>query len=304
MSIPQADGSLYVPQNYDLHFHGSVSLRHALDNSLNIPALKVILFAGLHDTIQTAKDLGITTLGEDSRYGPSLVLGGGEVRPLDMATAYATFANGGTKVPARAILVVKDRLGTDITRSSGSAPTPALDPRIAYMITNILSDDNSRAPEFGLGSPLKLSRPAAAKTGTTNDFRDNWTVGYTPDLATAVWVGNNDHSQMQNVDGITGAAPIWHEYMEQALAGTPIQNFVAPAGITLAAICPDGALADGWNSGQFEVFLSTALPTKHCRAPEPTPTMLPNPQNPLETPNPLLIRNLRDTLIRSLPATP
>jgi 1A family penicillin-binding protein len=252
VSFPNWDGTNYVPQNYDGKFHGTVSLRRALDNSFNIPAIKVLQYAGIHDTIQTAHDLGITSLNDESRYGLSLVLGGGEVRPIDMATAYATFDNGGAKVLPRAILSVKDRHGQDITKPTDAKPQPVLDPRIAYMITSILTDDSSRAPEFPLNGPLKLSRPAAAKTGTTNDFRDNWTVGYTPQLVTAVWVGNNDHSAMENVDGITGAAPIWHDYMEAALVGSPVLSFIQPAGMATASVC-----------GVNEVFLAeTPVPTR------------------------------------------
>jgi len=274
VSFPDGTGA-YTPQNYDLKFHGTVTLRHALDNSLNIPAVKVLQFAGLPETLQTAHDMGITTLNDPSRYGLSLVLGGGEVRPIDMATVYATFDDNGVKVEPRGILKVTDRHGQNITKDTQPAPKPVLDPRIAYMITNILSDDSSRQPEFPANGPLTLGgRPAAAKTGTTNDFRDNWTIGYTPQLVTAVWVGNNDHTAMQNVDGITGAAPIWHDYMEATLAGTPQLAFQVPAGITLASVCPDGGLADSFNTGTTEAFMSDAMPTKHCSSmsfPEPGP---------------------------------
>jgi 1A family penicillin-binding protein len=272
--LPNGDGTLYIPQNYDGRFHGNVTLRHALDNSLNIPAIKVLQFAGIHDTIQTAHDLGITSLNDESRYGLSLVLGGGEVRPIDMATVYATLATGGNKTPPRAILQVSDRHGRDITKSTTVQPQRVLDPRIAYMLTNILSDNKARQPEFPPVSPLVLSHPSAAKTGTTNDFRDNWTVGYTPTLVTAVWVGNNDHTPMANVDGITGAAPIWHDYMEGALAGTPVLNFTPPPGVVLAKVCSDGGLANGWDASFDEVFLADAMPTKHCSSASPSPPLV------------------------------
>lgn len=298
LSIPMPNGSVYTPMNYDLQFHGKVTLRKALDNSFNIPAVKVLQFAGIHDTIATAHDLGITSLQDESRFGPALVLGGGEVRAIDMAVAYGTFANGGKRVPARAITRVEDRTGVDITKPGDSHPADVLDPKIAYMITHILSDDSSRQPEFPANGPLKLSRPAAAKTGTTNDFRDNWTVGYTPQIATAVWVGNNDHSAMENIDGITGAAPIWHDYMEGAHEGLPVESFSMPGGLTLASVCPDGSLADGFSAGTTEVFLSDALPSTRCQrrnerepnkpndanaSPSPTPSA-DNPANGSETP--------------------
>jgi membrane peptidoglycan carboxypeptidase len=183
-----------------------------------------------------------------------------------MAGAYGTFANQGNYVPPRAIIEIKDRYDNITYTAPNPTSTNALDSRLAYMITNILADDSSRQPEFPAGGPLKLSRPAAAKTGTTNDFRDNWTVGYTPQLVTAVWVGNNDNSAMTGVDGITGAAPIWHDYMEAALASEPVKNFELPAGLTIASICPDGSLAEGFNTGITEVFLNEALPTTRCHA--------------------------------------
>ena len=278
LAVPSGDGTIYTPQNYDLKFHGTVTLRKALDNSLNIPAVKVLQYAGIQDTIKTAHDLGITTLSHPENYGLSLVLGGGEVRPIDMATVYATFANAGTRIEPRAILKVTSRDDKDISKLDHRKSEPVLDPRVAYMITHIISDNASRAPEFPINSPLKLSRTAAAKTGTTNDFRDNWTVGYTPQLATAVWVGNNDHTAMNNVDGITGAAPIWHDYMEGALAGTPATEFAVPGGITMAKVCTiDGGLANPWDVGITEVFKTDAVPTKPCASAAPKPTPPPTP---------------------------
>jgi 1A family penicillin-binding protein len=279
VSFPDGSGGMYTPQNYDGKFHGTVTLRHALDNSLNIPAIKVLQFATIPDTLQTAHDLGITTLNDPSRYGLSLVLGGGEVRPLDMATVYGTLDNGGQRVEPRAILSVTDRHGKDITKVSPPAPAPELDPRIAYMLTNIMADNPARLPEFPAGGPLQLSRPAAAKTGTTNDFRDNWTIGYTPQIVTAVWVGNNDHTPMENVDGITGAAPIWHDYMEMANAGLPVENFTPPAGVVLLGVCSNGAIADGGPGAYQEVFMAGQLPGNHCSgaAPAASPSPTDNP---------------------------
>ena len=295
LSLPGGDGTMYTPQNYDLKFHGTVTLRHALDNSLNIPAVKVLQYAGITDTIKTAHDLGITTLNNPTTYGLSLVLGGGEVRPIDMATVYATFANGGTRVEPRSILKITGRNGEDLTKPDQRKSASVMDPRIAYMITNIISDNAARAPEFPQNSPLKLSRPAAAKTGTTNDFRDNWTVGYTPQIATAVWVGNNDHTPMNNVDGITGAAPIWHDYMEGALASTPITDFTVPPGLTMAKVCStDGGLANPWDGGYTEVFRSDQMPTKHCATSAPVspgPSPSPSPATPAPTDGPAPVPN-------------
>jgi len=295
---PNGDGTFYEPKNYDLKFRGQVTLRRALANSLNIPAVKVLKFAGIPQTLDMAHRLGITGLNDPSRYGLSLVLGGGEVRPIDMATVYATFANQGMNVKPRAILKVSDRFGKDITKDSQPKPVRALEAKYAAMITNILSDNQARTEEFGANSPLKLSRPAAAKTGTTNDFRDNWTVGYTPSVVTAVWVGNNDHSAMNNVDGITGAAPIWHDYMEFALAGTPIENFQLPTDITGFHVCANGGLTNPPGSGYTELAPTDAPITRQCAivpTPSPTDSTSPspgtdpkapgtNPGNPADTP--------------------
>ncbi|MDF2461279.1 MAG: family penicillin-binding protein [Candidatus Saccharibacteria bacterium] len=264
MTLVNGDGSPYIPKNYDGEFRGRVTLRQALANSLNIPALKTLQFAGIPETIQTAKDLGITSLNEPNRYGLALTLGGGEVRPIDMTTAYSTFANNGDRVMPRSILEVKDKHGKDITKTKTIDVTKGvIDPRVAYMITNILSDNNARIPEFGANSPLKLSsRVVAAKTGTTNDWRDNWTVGYTPQITTAVWVGNNDNSAMADVTGTTGAGPIWNDFMEGAHEGLPEVAFTAPSGVTVAKICKDGGLAE--SGGYDEVFLAEAVPTRKC----------------------------------------
>jgi 1A family penicillin-binding protein len=304
--FPQASGPAYCPEDYDLKWRGPVTLRRALANSLNLPAIHVLQYAGLADTITLAHSLGIqapSLTGDPNDYGLSLVLGSGTVRPIDMAAVYGAFANGGVTVTPRAILSVTNRFGQDITKKVPNTNHQALDPRIAYMITNILSDDKARQEEFGVNNPLQLSRPAAAKTGTTNDFDDNWTVGYTPDVVTAVWVGNNDHTPMNNVDGITGAAPIWHDYMEMALAGTPVHDFTAPTGIVVAKVCAsDGGLANPDDpSAISEVFLAENQQTKHCgwmgasipavtqpTTPAPTPpittdtttTTAPDPQTP------------------------
>ena len=271
LALPAGDGSTYRPRNYDGTFRGPVLLRRALANSLNIPAVEVLRYAGIPDTIQTAHELGITSLNEPHRYGLSLVLGGGEVRPLDMAHAYATLANYGRKVPIKAILKVEDRNGKNITKPDLRQPEQVVDPRLTFMITDILSDNNARIEEFGANSPLRLSRPAAVKTGTTDDFRDNWTVGYTPELVAAVWVGNNDHSPMSNVSGIAGAAPIWRDYMETSLRGRPATSFTVPEGLVRINVCRgNGGLLNPWdNGGIAEYFLRENTPRQRCNSTQP-----------------------------------
>jgi membrane peptidoglycan carboxypeptidase len=215
MSLPQPGGKPYVPQNYDLKFRGKVTLRRALANSLNIPAIKVMQFVGLPAALDQSYKLGITTLQQPERYGVSLVLGGGEVTMIDMAAVYGTFARGGIKSQPRAILEVRDRYNKDITIPSTPPTERVADAGAVAMLSSMLNDNATRSEIFGANSPLVTSQPTSVKTGTTNDFRDNWTAGYSKDTTTIVWVGNNDNSRMGNgVDGITGAAPIWNKYME------------------------------------------------------------------------------------------
>jgi penicillin-binding protein 1C len=267
----------YVPVNYDGKYHGLVSARTALASSLNIPAVKTLYYTSTPGEnkfpqplamLDTARTLGITTFFDDQgrprqTYGLALTLGGGAVRLLELTDAYATFANSGARMPTTPYLKIEDAKGRVLYDLSGEdKPKPdcgLFDPNApneqpdanglcpssapyAYLITSILSDDNARAVGFGRNSVLKLSRPAAVKTGTTDDFRDNWTIGYTPDLVVGVWVGNADNSPMRDVTGISGAAPIWHAVMERALSGTPVREFAVPPGIVQAKICTDSGL--------------------------------------------------------------
>jgi len=236
--FPDGANPPYVPHNYDEKFHGPVLVRDALANSYNVPAVKTLQFIGIPALKEMAARLGITTLTRDD-YGLSLTLGGGEVKLLELTGAYAVFANGGVRVPPTPILRIEDSQGNVLVDNSQPAGEQVLRPEHAYLITSILSDRQARCPAFGCPNALELSRPAAAKTGTTNDFRDAWTVGYTPDLAVGVWVGNADNSEMNHVPGSLGAAPIWHDFMEAALAGKPVRDFVRPPGITEMEICAD-----------------------------------------------------------------
>ena len=213
-------GRPYVPRNYDRKEHGPVLVRRALAQSLNIPAVKTLDFVGLPAMLDTARRLGIASLNR-ADYGLSLTLGGGEVTLLEMTGAYAVFANEGRRVPPVAILRIEDAAGRVIEEDQPPPGEQVISPQHAYLITDILADNKARAPVFGKNSPLKLSRPAAAKTGTTDDWRDAWTMGYTPDLVTGVWVGNADNSPMKKVAGARGRGPIWHNFMERALADQP-----------------------------------------------------------------------------------
>ena len=240
--FPTREGEPYIPLNYDLDFHGPVLLRQALGSSLNIPAVKVLQHIGVDALIAQATRMGISTLADSDRFGLALTLGGGEVRLLELAAAYAAFANGGHRVDPIAIRHIEDAEGNIIWTRVPHLGTSVLSPQVAYLITDILSDPEARMLTFGDSHILRLTRPAAVKTGTTTDWRDNWTIGYTPDLVVGVWVGNPDNTPMVGVSGITGAAPIWHDFMELALRGQPARPFTRPDGLVELEICADSGL--------------------------------------------------------------
>jgi len=238
----------YKPVNYDNRFHGPVLLRNALANSYNIPAVKTMNFVGIKDNPETpqeegflafAKRMGITTLTQPF-YGLALALGAAEVPLLEMTSAYSTFANGGLQVPPVAILRIEDFAGTEIFNYALPNGEQVIRPEHAYLISSILSDNQARTPAFGPNSVLNMPFEAAVKTGTTNDFRDNWTLGYTPDLAVGVWVGNADNSPMINSTGLTGAAPIWSQFMQTAemlVSNNNPTSFTRPASVVDNTVC-------------------------------------------------------------------
>ncbi|MDP2708808.1 MAG: penicillin-binding protein [bacterium] len=219
----------YKPHNYDSAERGPVTIRQALAGSLNIPAVKAIYLTGINNVISLAQNLGYTTLNDKDRFGLSLVLGGGEVKLLEHTNAYSALAREGVKHPIAVILKVEDKDGK-ILEEFKNQNQQALSPEIARLTNSILSDNSARAYVFGERNLLTLgSRPVAAKTGTTNDYRDAWTIGYTPSIVTGVWVGNNDNSEMKRgAGGSTVAAPIWHDYMDKVLGDTPIEYFNPP----------------------------------------------------------------------------
>ena len=237
VEYPDGAGGVYKPRNYDDKFHGPVSLRRALANSFNIPPIKTLEATGIDALKEIAVRLGVTTLTQDY-YGLSLTLGSGEIPLIEMAGAYQTIANGGTLTPPTAILRLEDSVGREILPYRPQ-PRQVLRREHAYLMTHMLADNEARAESFGPSSYLRLSRPAAAKTGTTNDFRDNWTIGYTPDIVTGVWVGNTDRSPMVDVSGLTGAGPIWQNFMERAHEGLPVRDFTRPETIIELEVCAD-----------------------------------------------------------------
>jgi membrane peptidoglycan carboxypeptidase len=301
----------YIPLNYDRRFHGTLPLKMAMGNSMNIPALKTELRTGIPAVVDMASRMGLTCLGlpcgvtkKPEDYGMSLTLGAYEVRLADMATAASTLATLGVRHREAPILNIKDGLGRDVfTYDAKKAEYRAVDPSVAFIIASIMSDDRNRCLEFGCHGDLTLpGRTVAAKTGTTNDFKDNWTVGFTPSLATAVWVGNPDNKPLShNSTGIVGAAPIWHKFMTQALAGTPNEWYPVPAGIhavggnyflpgteslppTLAQPWPQCKLPAHYNPYLLTYAQITVdgvyciiNPPKPPPAPAPTPSPTPSP---------------------------
>lgn len=217
----------YRPENYDRVYRGPISLRNALAQSVNIPAIKVLYLSGLRDSLKTAGDLGIKSLSDPDRYGLTLVLGGGEVSLLDMTSAYSVFGNSGVRNPYQSVISVKNSSG-DTVEEFSPRPSEVLPKNIALTISDILSDDVARAPAFGEGSALFI-RSVAVKTGTTNDYRDAWIIGYTPSLSVGAWAGNNDNSPMEKKVAGFIVAPLWKEFMMEALKKYPTERFEKPA---------------------------------------------------------------------------
>lgn len=263
-SFVTMDGKRYAPENYDRTFHGPLSLRQALATSSNVVAVKVLERVGVEAMLQTARDLGIRSLDDPRRYDLTVTLGGGEVTLLELTNAYATLAAQGSYLPPRAILRVETAAGETLWEAPPPAPVPALDPRVAALVTDVLADPEARAPAFGTWNALRLPFPAAAKTGTTTDWRDNWTLGYTPSLAVGVWVGNADNTPMNHVSGIDGAGPIWYEFMKSALRHDRHAPFPEVPGLARVEVCAtSGLLPDALcPTRRSELFLGEFAPTE------------------------------------------
>jgi penicillin-binding protein 1C len=285
----------YCPEDYDREYHGPQSFRTALARSYNIPAVKVLDKVGVGNVIRTAHAVGINTLNEDlDYYGLSLTLGGGEVWLLDMVYAFSVFANGGTmmgqptdnarpgfrQLDPVSVLRVVDPAGEVLwqydqpeARNAVLADGRELSPQEAYLLTNVLSDNNARAAAFGSSSALRLSRPAAAKTGTTTDHKDVWTIGYTPQIVTGVWVGNNDNTPMEGVTSSRGAGPIWHNVMEriyqeghaERLLGEVVEQFPRPPGFKTEEVCAVSGLLPTEHCPRTKaLFIEGTEPTEYC----------------------------------------
>lgn len=265
--IGQAD---YCPKNYDNTFRGLTQIRFALGNSYNIAAVKVLALNSLEGFISFGRKMGITTWNDPSKYGLSITLGGGEVMMTDMAAAFGVFANQGVKVPLHAILKVEDNMGNTLEEylpeDGKRNGEKVLSEETSFLISHILSDNNARSAAFGTNSVLNVpGKTVSVKTGTTNNLRDNWTIGYTPNLLVATWVGNNDSSPMSYVaSGVTGASPIWQKIMKYALKDVKTPGYEKPEGIEGASVCSDsGTLPVDGNScsTRYEYFIKDTVPT-------------------------------------------
>lgn len=260
----------YQPKDYDLRYRGDVTMRRALSNSLNIPAVEALQKIGIDPVIASAKGAGLTTLDKTAaEYGLPLALGSASAKLSEMTNAYAGFANGGTYHDPQMVLNITNKNKQKIYEEKVTS-RQAWSEGTAFIISSILSDNGARAEEFGSSLTVSANRPVAVKTGTTDDFRDAWTIGYTPSLAIGVWIGNNDNSQMSTVAGSSGSGPIWISLMRQLLDGKPVEKFNQPSTVVSHDVCKaDGALAQTAGSNTYtEYFLSGTLPTKTCNEPK------------------------------------
>ena len=261
------DEGPYTPANFDRSFHGVVPLRVALASSLNVPAVRTLDAIGLDAMLEISHRFGLTTLNSVESYGLALTLGSGEVRLMDLTNAFAAFGAGGMLAEPFAIARVRDTSGRILFDRAPAAPRRVLSAEHAYLVTDILSDPDARIPGFGGVTPFEVPFPAAVKTGTSTGFRDTWTVGFTPNIAIGVWVGNADGAPMQGLAGVEGAGPIWRDAMMAASLSRPMDPFVRPAGIVDATICSPTGLLPGPDcaSPTREIFAAGTAPTESER---------------------------------------
>lgn len=258
----------YVPVNYDGKFHGPTHVRFALGNSFNLPAVKMVALVGVKNMLQVAHNMGISTLAPTqenlNRFGLAVTLGGAEVKPLEYAAALGAFANGGKKTEPVAILKVTNKKGDILYEYKDPSEKRVIPEEVAFIISHILLDNNARSITFGTNSYLHIpGRTVAVKTGTTDDKRDNWTVGWTPSMLVLTWVGNNDNSPMGNVSsGVTGAAPIWRRIMMAALQGKGNEEFKKPDNVVAMEIdAYGGGLPVDGQPKRTEYFIKGTEPT-------------------------------------------
>ncbi len=281
--FPLTGTEWYEPKNYNGRWNGPVRMRTALANSLNMPAVKTLKFAGINQTIDLLRRAGVTGLRRgEGYYGLSLTLGGGAVTPLDLTTAYNTLASGGRYYPPISILRITDANQRVIDQYQPSKRSLALNPDHVAIISDMLSDDKAREPIWGLNSKLKLSRPAAVKTGTSNDWRDAWAVGYTPYVTVGVWTGNNNNEETAKVESLTGGGVIWHNVMEELFSNPRYQKLLSepfpggklpltfdlPPSLLRRPLCK---LPGAFNNFSQELFTPKMLLNQQQRALTPIP---------------------------------
>ncbi|MEA2056210.1 MAG: penicillin-binding transpeptidase domain-containing protein, partial [Patescibacteria group bacterium] len=264
----------YSPRNYDNKFHGKVTLRDALASSYNVPAVKTLAGLGVENLIDKAEEMGISTWKDRRRFGLSLTLGAGEVLMTDLAKVYGTFANGGASIDPDPFLKITNYEGDVLYQNKCFAQpkecqtNQTLQPLTAFRITSILADNRARMPAFGQFSILNIpNQKVAVKTGTTNDLRDNWTIGYTTDRLVGVWVGNNDNQSMSQIaSGVTGASPIWNQIMRLMLDENNPHQFLLPDGYQRVPICTaTGTLpCKGCPRITEEIFEENDVPKNNC----------------------------------------
>lgn len=284
--IPTTFQKDYKPQNYDNRFRGPVLVRRALANSLNVPSVQLMSMVGIPQVLDVAKNLGITTLDDPQRFGLSLVLGSGEVSLLEMTNVYATLANSGQKNNPTTIEYIQDKFG-NIIYTDPLDSEQVFSPQSSFLVTSILSDQKARREMFG--SALDTQVSAAVKTGTSSDYRDSLTIGYTPDLTIGVWVGNPDNKPMDQVAGSLGAAPIWKDLITRFTDFNTAQKFTQPDRIVTLSVCSHNGLpvTEATSSAQTEYFIEGTIPKGRCNIPKPIiaeaqpPNQLPaNPVSP------------------------
>ena len=290
-TFPIIGDERYEPTNYNGKWNGPLRMRQAVANSLNMPSIMALKYAGISNTINLLQRAGITSLKRgEGFYGLALTLGGGEVSPLDLTTAYNTLASNGRYYPPVAILKVVDNNGRMIAQYKKPDVQPVINPELVAIMQHMMSDDNARAAIWGTNSKLKLSRTTAVKTGTSNDWRDAWALGYTPYVTVGVWTGNNNNEPTQKVESLTGGGIIWRNTMEFIFAdarlnallaepfnGTLPLEFTRPKGVQELPIC---ALPGAFNNRTTELFTRTMIPSPIAPPPgtNQDPTTLPSPE--------------------------
>ena len=262
LSIPDELGRIWSPENFDKRFHGTTSVRSALGNSLNIPAVKALQFATIDSVGDLARRMGIITWTDNRKLGLAMALGGAEVRPLDITAAYTVLANNGLRIPPVAITRIIDGNGSTIEEYKVPQGEQVVDPRMAYMVTHVLGDNDARLTTYGPNNMLRMTRPSAAKTGTTDSYRDTWTMGYTPNLTVGVWVGNADNRPMKEVLSSMSAGKIWRESMDGAIdyLQLPPEEFARPAGLIDVEVCGDVGMRPGAPACYQDLFPVESAP--------------------------------------------